>query len=52
MEEVVNALGLEDQVQLSMAAVAGKVEENQGSIDLELGPEKSTKFRAVAARLN
>ena len=33
VKEVVNALGQEDQVQLTMAAaVAAKVEENQGSI--------------------
>ena len=35
-----------------MAKGETRIEDNEGSIDPELGQEKTTMFRAVAARLN
>ena len=56
VKEVIRALGLEGASPAPTPGVAAKgetrVEDNEGSIDLELGREETTMFRAVAARLN
>ena len=55
-KEVIKALGLEGASPVPTPGVAAKVEttveDNDGSIDPELGHEETTMFRAVAARLN
>ena len=56
VREVIKALGLEgaSPARTPGAAAKGKTrtEDNEGSIDPELGQEETTMFRAVAARLN
>ena len=53
---MVKALGLEGASPSPTSGVAAKgetrVEDNEGSIDPELGREETTMFRAVAARLD
>ena len=56
VKEVIKALGLEGASPAPTPGVVAKgetrVEDNDGSIDPELGLEETTMFRAVAARLN
>ena len=56
VEEVIKALGLEGASPAPSPGVSAKgetrVEDNESSIDPELGQEETTVFRAVAARLN
>ena len=56
MKEVIEALGLVGASPARTPGVVAKgqtmVEDNEGSIDSELGHEETTMFRAVAARLN
>ena len=56
MKEVVNALGVEDARLAPTPRVTAeaetKVEGIEGSIDPEMGPEETSLFRAVAARLD
>ena len=56
VKEVIKALGLERATPAPTPGVVAKgetrVEDNDGSVDPELGPEETTMFRAVAARLN
>ena len=56
VKEVIKPLGLEGVSPAPTPGVAAKgktrVEDNEGSIDPELGQEESTMLRAVAARLN
>ena len=55
VKEVVNALGLENASPAPTTEVTAKgetrVKDDEGSISPELGPEETTMFRAVAARL-
>ena len=56
VKEVIRALGLEGVSPAPTPGAAAKgetrVEDNEDSTDPELGHEETTKFRAVAARLN
>ena len=56
VKEVIKALGLEGASPAPTPGVVAKgetrVEDNDGSIDPELGHDETTMFRAVAARLN
>ena len=56
VKEVIKALGFESASRAPTPGVAAKgetrVEDNEDSIDPELGHEETTMFRAVAARLN
>ena len=53
---MVRAVGLTGASPVPTLGVAAKgwtkAEDKEGSIDPELGPEETTMFRAVAARLN
>ena len=56
VKDVIKALGLEGASPAPTPGVVAKgetrVEDNDGSVDPELGQEETTMFRAVAARLN
>ena len=56
VREVIKALGVEGASPAPTPGVVAKgetrIEDNEGSIDPELGQEETTMFRAVAARLN
>ena len=56
VREEIKALGLEGASPAPTRGVVAKgetrIEDNEGSIDPELGQEETTMFRAVAARLN